>query len=184
MVSRLDFQKGLDLMGNAIHSLMNNYAGTEAQFVVLGSGAAEYENMFARLAHYHLGKMRAFLKYDAALSQLIYAGADIFLMPSRFEPCGLGQLISMRYGTVPVVRATGGLADTVHHGHTGFSFYDYTTDAFWGALYQAIQTYAHNPGYWREIQRNGMLSDFSWETSAERYAEIYAWAIARARGSG
>ena len=182
LVSRLDFQKGLDLMGHVIHQLLNSFAGSEAQFIVLGTGADEYEQMFTRLAHYHKDKMRAYLQYDASLSQLVYAGADIFLMPSRFEPCGLGQLIAMRYGTVPVVRATGGLVDTVQDGHTGFSFSDYTADAFWNALYRAIQTYIRNPGHWREIQRNGMLANFSWEASAERYAEVYAWAISRARG--
>ena len=182
MVSRLDFQKGLDLMGHTLHMLLNDFAGTEAQFIVLGSGADEYEEMFAKLANYHKNKMRTFLKYDALLSQLIYAGADMFLMPSRFEPCGLGQMIAMRYGTVPVVRATGGLADTVHDGITGFAFHDYTVDAFWNAVYRAVQTYTHSPARWREIQRNGMRADFSWEKSAERYAELYAWAIARARG--
>lgn len=184
MVSRLDFQKGLDLMGNAIHNLLNNYAGGEAQFIVLGTGAGEYESMFARLAHYHKDKMRAYLTYDAMLSQLIYAGADIFLMPSRFEPCGLGQMIAMRYGTVPVVRATGGLADTVHDGYTGFTFYDYNTEAFWNALYRALQVYYHDRPGWQQIQQNGMRLDLSWETSAKRYAEIYAWAQARARGWG
>jgi starch synthase len=182
MVSRLDFQKGLDLMGHVLHLLLNNYAGSEAQFVVLGTGADEYEQMFSRLAYYHKDKMRVFLQYDAMLSQMIYAGADIFLMPSRFEPCGLGQMIAMRYGAVPVVRATGGLADTVYDGYTGFSFYEYSVDAFWNALYRAIQTYSRNPAHWREIQQHGMRQDLSWETSAERYAEVYAWAMARAHG--
>ena len=162
MVSRLDFQKGLDLIGHTLHLLLNNYAGSEAQFVVLGTGADEYEQMFARLAHYHKDKMRVFLQYDAMLSQMIYAGADIFLMPSRFEPCGLGQMIAMRYGTVPVVRATGGLADTVYDGYTGFSFYEYSVDAFWNALYRAIQTFVRNPTHWREIQQNVMRQDYSW----------------------
>ncbi|GAB4581270.1 MAG: glycogen synthase GlgA [Anaerolineales bacterium] len=182
MVSRLDFQKGLDLMGHIIHLLLNNFGGGEAQFIVLGTGATEYESMFTRLAHYHKNKMRAFLTYDAMLSELIYAGSDMFLMPSRFEPCGLGQMIAMRYGTVPVVRATGGLADTVQDGYTGFTFYDYTVDAFWNALYRALQTYYRNRLHWREIQQNAMRLDLSWETSALRYAEIYAWAIARNRG--
>lgn len=182
MISRLDFQKGLDLTGHVIHLLMNHYAGTDAQFIVLGSGASEYEQMFAQLAAYHTNKMRAVLKFDASLAQWLYAGADVFLMPSRFEPCGLGQMIAMRYGTVPVVRATGGLADTVHDGRTGFTFHEYTSDAFWAALHRAIQTYLHAPTLWQEIQRNGMLADFSWETSAQRYAELYAWAIARMRG--
>ncbi|MCB9134231.1 MAG: glycogen synthase [Anaerolineales bacterium] len=184
MVSRLDFQKGLDLTGHAIHNLLNNYGGGEAQFIVLGTGADEYEQMFIRLADYHKDKMRAYMTYDAMLSQLIYAGADMFLMPSRFEPCGLGQMIAMRYGTVPVVRATGGLADTVHDGYTGFTFYDYNSDALWDALYRAVQAYHYDPPRWRNIQQNAMRLDLSWEKSAERYAEIYAWAQARARGWG
>ncbi len=182
MVSRLDFQKGVDLMGHVLHLLLNNYAGREAQFIVLGTGADEYEQMFARLAYYHKDKMCAFLHYDAMLSELIYAGADIFLMPSRFEPCGLGQMIAMRYGTVPVVRATGGLADTVFDGYSGFTFTEYNVDAFWNALNRAVQTYYRNPAQWREIQQNGMRQDLSWETSAKRYAEVYAWALARGRG--
>ncbi|NUM43103.1 MAG: glycogen synthase [Anaerolineales bacterium] len=182
LVSRLDFQKGLDLMGHPLHMLLNGFGGGEAQFIVLGTGADEYEQMFTRLAHYHKDKMRAYLTYDAMLSQLIYAGADMFLMPSRFEPCGLGQMIAMRYGTVPIVRMTGGLADTVYDGSTGFTFFDYTIDAFWNAMYRALQTYYHNRPHWQTIQKNAMNQDLSWETSAKRYAEIFAWAIARARG--
>ncbi len=137
MVSRLDWQKGLDLMGHVIHLLMNGYSG-DAQFIVLGTGEAHYEFMFAQLAGYHRDKMTAILSYNAGLAPLIYGGSDIFLMPSLFEPCGLGQLIAMRYGSVPLVRATGGLADTVQDSITGFSFYDYNSDAFWHAMQRAI----------------------------------------------
>lgn len=181
MVSRLDWQKGLDLMGHVVHLLMNNYAG-EAQFVVLGTGAKEYEDMFARLAGYHKQKMMAFLTYAANLAPLIYGGADIFLMPSRFEPCGLGQLIAMHYGCVPVVRATGGLADTVRDGLTGFTFDDYSAEAFWNALQRAIYIYNVDRQSWRAIQRNGMTEDFSWGRSAHGYQQLYEWAIARLRG--
>src|SRR6185436_2776438 len=125
MVTRLDAQKGLDIAGHAVHLLLNAIAG-EAQFAVLGSGAPEFETMFRHLAAYHTRKMAAVLRYDAALAPLIYAGSDPFLMPSRFEPCGLGQLIAMRYGSVPVVRQTGGLADTVREGVSGFLFAEYT----------------------------------------------------------
>ncbi|MFQ5617171.1 MAG: glycogen synthase, partial [Anaerolineales bacterium] len=183
MVSRLYSQKGLDLTGHVVHKLLNNHAGSEAQFIVLGTGAKEYKTTFARLADYHQQKMTAYLEYDAELAQRIYAGADLFLMPSRFEPCGLGQLIAMRYGTVPVVRATGGLADTVWDGVTGFTFTNYNVDAFWHAVYRAVQVYLHNKPRWREIQRAGMQQDFSWEKSARGYAELYAWAISRARGA-
>jgi starch synthase len=181
MVSRLDWQKGLDITGHVIHLLLNEYAGP-AQFVVLGSGAPEWEAMFADLATYHADKMTAFLAYDAALAQLIYAGADIFLMPSRFEPCGLGQMIAMRYGCVPVVRATGGLADTVQDAVTGFTFLNYSAGAFWEALQRAIYIYNVDPDSWRSIQRTGMQTDFSWERSARGYQQLYEWAQARVRG--
>lgn len=178
IVSRLDWQKGLDLVGHVVHLLMNGYAG-DAQFVVLGTGASHYENMFAQLAAYHRDKMTAFLSYDANLAPLIYAGSDMFLMPSLFEPCGLGQMIAMRYGNVPVVRLTGGLADTVQDGITGFTFYDYSVDAFWDALQRAIYIYNVDKDSWRRIQENGMKTDFSWQRSAQGYQQLYQWAIAR-----
>ncbi len=178
MVSRLDWQKGLDITGHVTHLLMNNYAG-EAQFVVLGSGSYEYESMFARLADYHRDKMAVFLDYMPDLAPLIYGGSDIFLMPSLFEPCGLGQLISMRYGNVPVVRSTGGLADTVQDGITGFTFFDYSAGAFWDALERAIYTYNNDKDSWRNIQKVGMASDFSWQRSAFGYQQLYEWAIAK-----
>jgi starch synthase len=181
LVTRLDWQKGLDITGHAIHLLMNGFAG-EAQFVVLGTGAAEYENMFANLANYHRDKMAAILSYNAGLAPLIYGGSDMFIMPSRFEPCGLGQLIAMRYGSVPVVRATGGLADTVQDSYTGFSFYDYDADAFWHALQRAIYVYNTNKTDWQQIQDNGMTADYSWDRSAFGYQQLYEWAMARTRG--
>lgn len=181
MVSRLDKQKGLDIVGHAIHLLLNNFAG-EAQFVVLGTGAKTYEDMFASLAGYHSGKMTAVLNYAPDLAPLIYAGSDIFLMPSLFEPCGLGQLIAMRYGSVPVVRATGGLADTVRDMVTGFSFYDFTSGDLWDAIARALYIYRTDPESWRAIQRHGMDSDFSWDNSARGYQQLYEWAIARVRG--
>lgn len=181
MVSRLDWQKGLDITGHVIHLLMNGYAG-DAQCVVLGTGAPEYERMLAHLADYHKDKMKAFLDYDADLAPLIYAGSDMFLMPSRFEPCGLGQMIAMRFGSVPVVRATGGLADTVQDGVTGFTFDGYSSQAFWQALQRAIYIYNVDPASWRMIQQAGMSADFTWERSARGYQQLYEWAIARMRG--
>lgn len=177
MISRLDWQKGLDITGHVIHLLMNGFSG-EAQFVVLGTGAHHYEQMFAHLAAYHPGKMAAFLDYNAGFAPLIYAGSDIFLMPSLFEPCGLGQMIAMRYGSVPVVRATGGLADTVQDGITGFTFAYYSADAFWHALQRAIYIYNVDKDSWRTIQRNGMTADFSWQRSAQGYQQLYEWAMA------
>jgi starch synthase len=180
MVSRLDWQKGLAITGEVIHRLMNNYAG-EAQFIVLGTGDAEYHSMFTHLAAYHRHKMAAFLTYDNALAHLIYAGSDIFLMPSLFEPCGLGQMISMHYGSVPVVRAVGGLADTVLDGVTGFTFYEYNSDAFAQALQRAIYIYNVDRESWRALQENGMQADFTWGRSARGYQQLYEWAAARKR---
>lgn len=176
MITRLDSQKGIDIVGDVVHRLMNGYAGP-AQFVVLGSGAGRYEAMFAQLAGYHREKMTAVLHYDANLAPLIYGGSDIFLMPSLFEPCGLGQMIAMRYGSVPLVRMTGGLADTVQDGITGFTFYDYSADALWHALARAIYVYNTDKGAWRQVQTNGMDSNFSWERSAIGYQQLYEWAL-------
>jgi starch synthase len=181
MVTRLDAQKGLDITGHVVHLLLNAAAG-DAQFVVLGSGAAEYEDMFRHLASYHRDKMAAVLRYDAALAPLVYAGSDIFLMPSRFEPCGLGQMIAMRYGSVPVVRATGGLVDTVREGVSGFLFADYSVESFWEALSRALAAYRTDPAAWQALQRGGMAADFSWTASARGYQQVFDWANARVRG--
>ncbi len=181
MVSRLDAQKGLDITGHMVHLLMNGFAG-EAQFIVLGTGNPEYETMFARLAGYHREKMTAYLDYNAMFAPMLYAGSDIFIMPSLFEPCGLGQLIAMRYGSVPVVRATGGLADTVQDSVTGFTFFDYSTEAFWNGMQRAIEVYQRDREKWHRIQTAGMTADFSWHRSAESYQQLYQWAISRVRG--
>jgi starch synthase len=181
MVTRLDYQKGRDITPHALHLLLNGHAG-DAQCVVLGAGEAEYEGRLRHLADYHRSKMTAFFGYDAELAPLIYGGSDLFLMPSRFEPCGLGQLIAMRYGAVPVVRATGGLADTVRDGVTGFAFLEYNADDFWNKLREAIHIYRVDPDSWRAIQQKGMTSDYSWESSARAYQQLYEWAIARVRG--
>jgi starch synthase len=181
MVTRLDRQKGLEITGHVLHLLMNSHAG-EAQCVVLGAGAPPYEGMLRHLAGYHRDRMTVFLGYDAELAPLIYGGSDVFLMPSLFEPCGLGQLIAMRYGAVPVVRSTGGLADTVRAGVTGFTFMNYSADDFWNALREALYIWREDPGSWHALQRQGMANDYSWETSARAYQQVYEWAIARARG--
>jgi starch synthase len=181
MVTRLDAQKGLDIVGHVIHLLMNNAAG-EAQFVVVGTGASQYEDMFRHLARYHRNKMRAILAYAPSLAPLVYGSSDIFLMPSLFEPCGLGQMIAMHYGSVPVVRATGGLADTVRDGVTGFVFDDFSAEAFWNALRGAIYIYNVDHESWRAIQRNGMTSDFSWRNSAFGYQQLYEIAMAKMGG--
>jgi starch synthase len=181
MVTRLDAQKGMEITGHVIHLLMSGLAG-EAQFVVLGTGATRYEDAFAHLAAYHPRKMAAVLTFASDLAPQIYAGSDLFLMPSLFEPCGLGQLIAMRYGSVPVVRATGGLADTVRDGQTGFTFSEFTVDAFWMALQRALFVYNTDAEGWARLRLNGMRSDFSWSGAALSYAELYERAVARARG--
>jgi starch synthase len=178
IVTRLDYQKGIDILGEALYPLLQGQAG-EAQFVVLGTGAKEYEDMFASYARRYPHKVGAILEYSAGLAPLIYAGSDMFLMPSRFEPCGLGQLIAMRYGSIPVVRATGGLADTVQHGETGVTFYHLSGNALWNAMKNALFVYNTNKAHWQHMQLAGMVQDFSWERSAKSYVQLYEWARAK-----
>jgi starch synthase len=181
MVSRLDWQKGLDIVGHVVHLLMNAHAG-EAQFVVLGAGAPNYEDMFRHIAGYHRDKMAAVFGYDAGLAPLIYGGSDIFLMPSLFEPCGLGQLMAMRYGSLPLVRATGGLADTVQNGINGFTFNGFDAGDLWEALRRALFIWQADRASWQAMQRHAMGLDFSWTMSARGYQQLYEWAVARQRG--
>jgi starch synthase len=178
VVSRLVMQKGFDIFSGAIKSLMN----LDAQFIILGSGEDKYETFFRGLPEYFPGKIGTYIGYNDELSHLIEAGADIFLMPSRYEPCGLNQIYSLKYGTVPVVRKTGGLADTVkdwdeenHFGFdhgTGFSFYDYTSFALSSSVERAVNVFKQKD-IWKKIQHNGMKLDFSWKKSAEKYMELY-----------
>jgi starch synthase len=181
MVTRLDRQKGLDIVGHVVHTLMSGLAG-EAQFALLGSGEDHYEDMLRHLAGYHREKMAVALRYDGELAPLFYAGSDMFLMPSLFEPCGLAQLIAMRYASVPVVRATGGLADTVRDGVTGFTYHQQGADECWSALWRALHVWNTDRQAWRAMQRHAMAYDSSWLTSAHAYQQIYGWAIARVRG--
>ena len=181
MVSRLDVQKGLDITGDVVRRLLQGGAG-EAQFVVLGSGAPEYEGMFRELSARFPDRMHAIFAYAPDLAPLLYGGSDLFVMPSRFEPCGLGQLLAMRYGSVPVVRAVGGLADTVRDGVTGFTFHAYEADDFWEALRRALYLRNADPESWTEIQTTGMTQDLSWRASARGYLQLYEWALARMRG--
>jgi starch synthase len=181
MITRLDWQKGLDITGHVIHLLMNNQAG-ETQFVALGSGVQHYQDMLRHLAAYHRQKMAIEFGWGNSLAPLIYGSADLFLMPSLFEPCGLGQMIAMRYGALPVVRETGGLADTVRDGSSGFTFHDFTVDAFWQAVHRALYIRGVDPDAWRAMQVEAMRADFSWRKSALAYQQLYQWAIARVRG--
>jgi starch synthase len=179
MVTRLDQVKGMDLMEPVLTWLLE---GEEAQFVLLGTGAPEYHEMFERIQTRFPDRARAFLKFDEVLARRIYAGADMFLMPSAIEPCGLGQMIAMRYGCVPIVRATGGLADTVvdytakRSRGVGFVFEAYTPKACRGALQRALNAYSDKKT-WRKLQQRGMAADFSWSASAQEYVKLYHKAI-------
>jgi starch synthase len=124
--------------------------------------------------------MTAFMDYMPELAPLIYGGSDMFLMPSLFEPCGLGQLIAMHYGSVPIVRATGGLVDTVSDGITGYTFHNYEAGAFWEAVQRALRAFRSDKSTWQRIQMEGMMADYSWRRSAYGYQQLYEWALARA----
>ncbi len=174
MVSRLAEQKGVDLLLDCIPTWLER----GWQLAILGSGEPAWEAMLARLAAERPRQMHFFQGFNEPLARRIYAGGDIFLMPSRFEPCGLSQLMAMRYGNLPVVRETGGLADTVtgyRHSKassTGFSFVEPTPAAFDAAVSEAVRIW-HRPAVWRRIMGRAMRRDFSWDASARRYAALY-----------
>jgi starch synthase len=173
VVSRLTEQKGLDLLLEVAPQLLN----LPAQLVILGSGSHALEVAWSALARKHRGQCAVTIGFDEALAHRIEAGADIFVMPSRFEPCGLNQMYSLRYGTPPVVRATGGLADTVidatdeKHGN-GFVFGPATAEALLQALQRAITAW-QDPAGWRLLQKHGMARDSSWAEAARQYVELY-----------
>lgn len=183
IISRLVAQKGLDLLAEVAEKLM----GEELQLVLLGSGEDRYQRFFSELQLAHRSKVAVRIGFDPVLAQRIYAASDLFLMPSRFEPCGLGQLISMRYGTIPLVRATGGLEDTVvdyavrPEQATGFTFGPYEADALWQTIQRALRLWRQDPRAWRRLQVNAMRADFSWERSAAEYVNLYRLAIKKRR---
>lgn len=188
VVSRLTWQKGIDL---AIPALQEFLAETDSQFVVLGTGEPELEEGLWALTQAFPQQAAAYLGFDAALAQHIYAGCDLFLMPSHFEPCGIGQLVAMKYGALPLVRETGGLADTVinydnHEGErsTGFVFKWEQADAVLGTLRWAHDVFRHRPQVWRTMQENAMREDFNWDKSAEQYLDLYQRAIRKQREVG
>jgi len=178
MVTRLAAQKGLDIVADALPDIM----ATGAQFVVLGTGDAAYQRLLADISRQYPDSMRLLLQYDENLAKNIYAGCDMLLMPSRYEPCGLSQLIALRYGTVPIVRKTGGLADTVedydlHTGRgTGFVFEEYSAPALLRCLDRAIAVYSDTAA-WQHMMRSGMKRNFSWEHSAKEYEALYRKAM-------
>jgi starch synthase len=164
-ISRLVWQKGLELISEKLCQL-------NCQFVCLGTGWEKYEKHLKNLAQRYPDKFSAQIMFDLKLAQQIYAGADMFLIPSRFEPCGLGQMIAMRYGTVPVVRAIGGLADTVD-ARVGFKFKEFFSQALYQTLQKALKVYYQQPKKWQQLQINGMKRNFSWDKSAKEYLKLY-----------
>lgn len=173
VVSRLTSQKGLDLIEDVLKDLVD----MGAQFVILGSGSEKIEKIFIKAEKENPKSIEAEMEFDVHLAQTIYAGADMLLMPSRFEPCGLSQIIAMRFGTLPIVRKTGGLADTVRDGYTGFVFNDYDKNAFLWAIRRAVDMYYNQKDDWRKMQIRAMKKDFSWKASAKKYIWLYKKAI-------
>ncbi|MGH7739358.1 MAG: glycogen synthase GlgA, partial [bacterium] len=174
LVSRLADQKGLDLIAGILNEMLSG----NVQLVIQGLGDARYHALFQELRDQFPDKFSLNLKFDNRLAKLIYAGSDMFLMPSRFEPCGLGQLIALKYGTVPIVRSTGGLADTIENlsldgrKGTGFVFEAYRMEDLLATVRRAVETF-HQPKIWKALVQRGMALDFSWDASAEKYLELY-----------
>ncbi len=175
LVSRLTDQKGLDLIGACIEQILDE----NTQFVVIGTGEDQYENMFRYYAWKNPEQVSANICYDADLAQKLYAAADVFLMPSRFEPCGLTQLMSFRYGTVPIVRETGGLKDTVEPYNeyencgTGFSFGAYNANDMLHVINYSKEIFFNKKRQWNQMVERGMRTDFSWGVSAMKYRDLY-----------
>jgi starch synthase len=182
MVTRLDPQKGVDLALEALEIISN----APWQFILLGTGEPALEESARRFAELHRGRVRLVQRFDAALARRVYGGADMLLVPSRYEPCGLAQMIAMRYGCIPIVRATGGLKDTVLDDDagkgTGFIFQEPTPAGLARAIQRAISAYSDR-NRWRELQRRAMGVDFSWRRSAEKYAALYHDAVGGLRGA-
>jgi len=182
LISRLADQKGFDL----IHAMAERMLELPVQFIVLGTGDERYETFFRELQSRYPKKVRANIGFDANLAQRIYAGSDMFLMPSRFEPCGLGQLMSLRYGTIPIVRATGGLADTIVDAGprgtkgNGFVFTEYRADALLETVQRAVRVFGE-PDKWSALVVRALSADFSWTSSARKYADLYRQAAAVGR---
>ncbi len=176
VVSRLTHQKGLDW----ILQIAQGILARGGQIAILGTGEPLLETGFKQLAEQHPQHVAAFIGYDEGLSHRIEAGTDLFLMPSRFEPCGLNQMYSQRYGTLPIVRETGGLADSVTDGVDGFSFIGDTAHALWTTVERALAAW-HDRAHWRRLQQTAMRKDTSWEKSAREYAALYEQLVAPAR---
>jgi starch synthase len=174
MVSRFTRQKGADILAEVAPDII----AEDAYMVALGTGDPEYEAFFRGMQRDHPGRIAARIGFDNGLAHRIEAGSDMFLMPSHYEPCGLNQMYSLKYGTVPIVRATGGLDDTIDEG-TGFKFVEYSGAALLNAVRAAIAAFGDAEG-WRRRMCRGMEKDFSWRTSAAAYSELYGRLAGRA----
>jgi len=174
LVGRLADQKGADLVAAALPALLD----MDAQFALLGSGQREYEEAFVWASRARPDRFAARIGFDEGLAHRIEAAADVFLMPSRFAPCGLNQMYSLRYGTPPIVRRTGGLADTVEawdpntRSGTGFLFDDYSSHALAGTIDWALRNWRDQRG-WQQLVKNGMQRDFSWDKQGPEYVQMY-----------
>jgi len=183
MVTRLDPQKGLDLLFESWELLL----ARGLQVVILGTGQPAYERRLLELASRAPGRVAVMTSFDDALARRIYAASDLFLMPSRYEPCGLGQLIALRYGSVPLVHATGGLADTIRDPQAaseranGFVFSEFSVPAFLATLDRLLVLRSGDPAGWRALVRRGMRQDFSWRRAADRYLDLYRAIVAEQR---
>ncbi|MEW5746090.1 MAG: glycogen/starch synthase [Nitrospirota bacterium] len=172
-IGRLSAQKGVDLIAEATPSLIDE----GANLLVIGKGDAPYHALFDSLAGRFAGRLYVYSRFDEAFAHMAYAGSDIFLMPSQYEPCGLGQMIAMRYGTIPAARKTGGITDTVEDGETGFLFEEYTVESFLGCLRRALNAFA-SKRTWQRVIIKAMSRDFSWKRSAEQYVALYRRGLA------
>lgn len=180
MITRLTKQKGLDLVKCVFHELM----AENLQMIVLGTGEDEFENFFREMAYHYPEKFKVYIGFNEELAHQIYAGSDLFLMPSKFEPCGLGQLIAMKYGSIPIVRETGGLNDTVvsyreDNGEgNGFSFSNFNAHDMLYTIRRALQFYKDD-NVWKKLVKRAMGLDYSWAQSAFKYNSLYAELISR-----
>jgi starch synthase len=179
IVSRLSEQKGTDVILAALSRILE----LDVQMVILGSGDRAAEGYLLMRSHHGADRFRAWIGFSEALAHRIEAGADFFLMPSRFEPCGLNQMYSQRYGTLPIVRATGGLDDTVDNydpatgAGTGFKLWDLSVDSLVATVRWAVSTYRDRPEHFKAMQRRAMNKRFGWDVAAKRYGEVYEWAV-------
>jgi len=179
MVTRLDEQKGIDLLFPILETLLSEF---ESQFVIVGGGEAKYRSFFEKIKERFPKKVGCHLMPDFTLSKHIFAGSDLFLVPSKFEPCGITQMEAMRYGAIPVVRKTGGLADTVEdfnprkNSGNGFVFEKFDSFSLFGAIVRGLETFKYKK-IWEGLIKKAMRTDFSWETSARKYLKTYERAL-------